>query len=62
MHIIFPISAFLITTAAIAAEPFVYPETKRIDHTDTYHGTVVADPYRWLEEIYNQIHSDRAGS
>jgi prolyl oligopeptidase len=26
-----------------------YPETRRIDTTDTYHGVKVADPYRWLE-------------
>lgn len=27
-----------------------YPDTKRLDVTDNYHGTEVADPYRWLEE------------
>jgi len=28
----------------------MYPQTKRIDHTDTYFGTEVSDPYRWLED------------
>jgi prolyl oligopeptidase len=27
-----------------------YPVSKKIDHTDTYHGQTVADPYRWLED------------
>jgi len=27
-----------------------YPPTATVDHTDNYHGTVVADPYRWLED------------
>ncbi len=27
-----------------------YPETKKIDHADTLFGTIVADPYRWLED------------
>ncbi len=26
-----------------------YPETKKVDQVDDYHGTMVADPYRWLE-------------
>lgn len=35
---------------ANAQADFTYPATKTIDHTDTYHGKVVADPYRWLED------------
>ena len=27
-----------------------YPETRRVDVRDTFHGTVVPDPYRWLED------------
>lgn len=26
-----------------------YPETKKVDQIDNYHGIEVADPYRWLE-------------
>lgn len=27
-----------------------YPETRKVDTTDTYFGNEVADPYRWLED------------
>ena len=27
-----------------------YPQTKKIEHSDTYFGTTVSDPYRWLED------------
>ena len=28
-----------------------YPPTRTVDHADIYHGTRIADPYRWLEAI-----------
>ena len=28
----------------------VYPRTERVEQSDNYHGTLVADPYRWLED------------
>lgn len=30
--------------------PVTYPETKKVDTVDTYFGTEVQDPYRWLED------------
>ncbi|MBN1661214.1 MAG: S9 family peptidase [Anaerolineae bacterium] len=28
----------------------IYPETRSVDQVDDFHGTFVADPYRWLED------------
>ncbi|MTB51202.1 prolyl oligopeptidase family protein [Lewinella sp. W8] len=30
--------------------PVTYPETKKVDHVDTYHGEEVSDAYHWLED------------
>ncbi len=33
----------------VMAQKIEYPKAKKVDQVDDYHGTKVADPYRWLE-------------
>jgi len=35
---------------ACSGTPLSYPVAKKVDQIDDYHGTKVADPYRWLED------------
>ncbi|HKE89962.1 MAG TPA: prolyl oligopeptidase family serine peptidase [Gemmatimonadales bacterium] len=41
----------ILQVPAAAAQRLRYPETKRGAQVDDYHGTPVADPYRWLEDV-----------
>lgn len=37
-----------------AGEPSIkYPDAKKVEQIDEYHGVKVADPYRWLEEEHS---------
>jgi prolyl oligopeptidase len=44
------VMAMLISCNGPMKNKIVYPATKKSDVTDTYFGTKVPDPYRWLED------------
>ncbi len=46
-------AVFVVNAAAqapTAKAGLKYPETRKVEQVDNYHGTSIADPYRWLED------------
>jgi prolyl oligopeptidase len=41
----------LLAAPTLGLAAITYPEAPRVDHTDDFFGTKVADPYRWLEDL-----------
>ena len=44
----------LLLTLACQQQKIEYPKAKKVDIVDNYHGTEVADPYRWLEDAESE--------
>src|SRR5271165_7409754 len=43
-------AAVVLAAQAPPSPKLDYPKAKAVDQVDDYHGTKVADPYRWLED------------
>ncbi|MDD4555160.1 MAG: prolyl oligopeptidase family serine peptidase [Bacteroidales bacterium] len=49
LYIVSFVMLIVVMTACKHKIKVTYPETRKVDSTDTYFGQKIADPYRWLE-------------
>lgn len=48
-------SVSMLTLQAMGQQQHItYPDTKKVDTVDEYHGTKITDPYRWLENDHSE--------
>jgi prolyl oligopeptidase len=48
---IFPLLILVASGPLAEAQRLQYPASKKGDVVDTFHGTSIADPYRWMEDL-----------
>lgn len=48
--LVLAVATSLLGLPAHAGREYTYPEAKQADVVDDFHGTMVKDPYRWLED------------